>query len=42
VFDAAVDLGLGRGTAPVGALARVAAAYATLGLRKAGPLPQPV
>jgi geranylgeranyl reductase family protein len=42
VFDAAVDLGLGRGTAPAGALARVAVAYATLGLRKAGPLPQPV
>jgi len=31
VFDAAVDLGLGRGTAPLAALARVAAAYLTLG-----------
>ena len=31
VFDAAVDLGLGRGTAPLGALARVAVSYATGG-----------
>jgi geranylgeranyl reductase family protein len=30
VFDAAVDLGLGRGTAPAHALARVALSYATL------------
>ncbi|WP_198962075.1 NAD(P)/FAD-dependent oxidoreductase [Pseudonocardia sp. MH-G8] len=30
VFDAAVDLGLGRGTAPAHALARVALTYATL------------
>lgn len=30
VFDAAVDLGLGRGTAPLHALARVALSYATL------------
>jgi menaquinone-9 beta-reductase len=30
VFDAAVDLGLGRGTAPLHALAKVAATYATL------------
>ena len=29
IFDAAVDLGLGRGTAPAHALARVALAYAT-------------
>jgi hypothetical protein len=27
VFDAAVDLGLGRGTVPPGALARVVGAY---------------
>ncbi len=31
VFDAAVDLGLGRGTAPRRAVLRVAASYATLG-----------
>jgi geranylgeranyl reductase family protein len=31
VFDAAVDLGLGRGTAPKEALLRVAAQYVTLG-----------
>jgi geranylgeranyl reductase family protein len=31
VFDAAIDLGLGRGTAPAGALARVAATYVTMG-----------
>jgi geranylgeranyl reductase family protein len=31
VFDAAVELGLGRGTAPLAALARVGAAYVTLG-----------
>jgi geranylgeranyl reductase family protein len=30
VFDAAVDLGLGRGTAPASALARVAATYVTM------------
>ncbi len=30
VFDAAIDLGLGRGTAPAHALARVALSYATL------------
>jgi geranylgeranyl reductase family protein len=30
VFDAAIDLGLGRGTAPLHALARVALNYATL------------
>jgi geranylgeranyl reductase family protein len=30
VFDAAIDLGLGRGTAPIHALARVALTYATL------------
>jgi menaquinone-9 beta-reductase len=30
VFDAAIDLGLGRGTAPLPALARVALHYATL------------
>ena len=30
VFDAAIDLGLGRGTAPLHALARVALSYATL------------
>jgi menaquinone-9 beta-reductase len=30
VFDAAIDLGLGRGTAPLHALARVALTYATL------------
>jgi geranylgeranyl reductase family protein len=31
VFDAAVDLGLGRGTAPWGALARIGATYVTMG-----------
>ena len=31
VFDAAVDLGLGRGTAPGRALLRVAEQYVTLG-----------
>jgi hypothetical protein len=30
VFDAAVDLGLGRGTAPLHALARVALSYGVL------------
>jgi len=32
VFDAAVDLGLARGTAPAGALARIARTYLTPGL----------
>jgi geranylgeranyl reductase family protein len=32
VFDAAVDLGLGRGTAPLSALAHVALSYAAAGL----------
>jgi hypothetical protein len=31
VFDTAIDLGLGRGTASLGALGRVAASYATIG-----------
>lgn len=39
VFDAAVDLGLGRGTAPAHALARVAASYLTLN-RTSGAVPR--
>ena len=37
VFDAAVDLGLGRGTAPRRAVLRIAAGYATLGHGPCGP-----
>lgn len=39
VFDAAVDLGLGRGTAPFHALARVALSYATVRRPRAEPRP---
>jgi hypothetical protein len=39
VFDAAIDLGLGRGTAPAHALARVALSYATLRRPPRPPIP---